>query len=93
MAGKMKDEAAGVTIKEFVRLNLRIYLFLIDCGGHKKAKFVNKKGAAVIGLCGYKEVLLNIECLRDSMNRIQSKDHGIETFEINERYIYPKQWI
>ena len=89
----MKNETAGVTIKEFVRLNLRIYLFLIDCGGPKKGKFVNRKGAAVIGHCEYKEVLLNIECLRDSMNRIQSKDHGIGTFEINKRYIYPKQWI
>ena len=56
----MKDETAGVTIKEFFRLYLRIYLFLIDCGGHEKAKFVNRKGAAVIGHCEYKEVLLNI---------------------------------
>ena len=30
----------------------------------------------------YKDVLLNNTCIRDSMNRIQSKDHRIEIYEI-----------
>ena len=46
--------------------------------------------------------LLNKKCLRSLMNRIQSKDHRIGTYEVNKIYlsffdekinIYPKQWI
>ena len=32
----------------------------------------------------YKDVLLNKKYLRNSMNRIQSKDHEIGTFKINK---------
>ena len=32
----------------------------------------------------YKDVLLNNKCLRNSINNIQSKDHNIETYEINK---------
>ena len=32
----------------------------------------------------YKDVLLNKKCLRHSVNRIQSKDHKIETYEIDK---------
>ena len=32
----------------------------------------------------YKDVLLNNKCLRCSMNRIQSKDLRIGTYEINK---------
>ena len=32
----------------------------------------------------YKDVLLNKKCLRHLMNRIQSKDHKIRTYEINK---------
>ena len=32
----------------------------------------------------YEDVLLNNKCLRHSMNRIKSKDHGIGTYEINK---------
>ena len=39
---------------------------------------------ATISLNEYKDVLLNQKCLRDSMNRIQSKDHKIGTYEINK---------
>ena len=34
VVGKMKDEAAGVAIKEFVRLKPKMYLFV------KKAKYI-----------------------------------------------------
>ena len=36
--GKMKDETGGVAIKEFVRLNLKMYSFLVNNNEHKKAK-------------------------------------------------------
>ena len=32
----------------------------------------------------HKDVLLNQKCVRYSMNRIQSKNHRIETYEINK---------
>ena len=32
----------------------------------------------------YKDVLLNNKYLRNSMNRIESKDHRIGTYEINK---------
>ena len=32
----------------------------------------------------YKDVLLNNKCMRHSMNRIQSIDHRIRTYEINK---------
>ena len=32
----------------------------------------------------YKNVLLNNKCMRHSMNRIQSIDHRIGTYEINK---------
>ena len=50
---------------------------MVDNSEHKKAKGVNKNDE-------YKHVLLNIKCIRHSMDRIQSKDHGIGTYEINK---------
>ena len=35
----------------------------------------------------YKDVLLNKKCLIHSMNRIQSKNHGIGTYDINKIYL------
>ena len=51
---------------------------------HKKAKGVNKNVVATISHNEYKDVLLNNKCVRHSMNRIQSRDHRIGTYEINK---------
>ena len=40
-----------------------------------------------IGHSEYKDVFLNKKCLRHSMNRIQSKDHKIGTYEI-KKFLY-----
>ena len=70
----MKDETAGVAIKEFVGLKPKMYSFLVDDSSeHKKAKGVNKNIVATISHNDYKDVLLNKECLRHLKNRIQSK--------------------
>ena len=45
---------------------------------------VNINIVATIICKEYKEVLLNKKCLRHFMNRIQSKDHKIGTYEINK---------
>ena len=82
--GKMKDETGGVAIKEFVVLKPKMYSFLVENSEQKKAKDVNKNVVATISHSEYKDVLLNDKCIRHSMNRIQSKDHRIGTYEINK---------
>ena len=82
--GKMKDEAAGVAIEEHVGLKPKMYSYLVDDNSkHKKAKGVNRNIVATIRHNEYKNVLLNKKCFRHSINRIQSKDHKIGTYEIN----------
>ena len=53
-------------------------------GIHKKANGVNKIVVAAKSYNEYKNLLLNNKCKRHSMNRIQSKDHRIEAYEINK---------
>ena len=60
-----------------------MYSFLVDDRGeHKKVKGVNKNAVATTSHKEYKDVLLYKKCLKYSMNRIQSKDHRIGTYEI-----------
>ena len=64
----------------------------------KKQK-VFKNVVAILSQNEYKDVLLNSKSFRQTMNRIQSTDHGIGTYEINkkilscfdEKNIHPKQ--
>ena len=51
---------------------------------HKKAKGVNKNVVATIIHNEYKDVLLDKKGLKHSMDKIQSKDHKIETYEVNK---------
>ena len=72
-------------IKEFDELKPKIYSYLVDDSiEHKKAKGVNKNVVATISHNKYKDILLNNKSLGHSMNRIQSKDHKIGTYEINK---------
>ena len=69
VAGKMKDETAGVTIEEFVGLKPKMYSYLVDeyklfGSEYKKAKGANKNVVATISHSEYKDVLLNKKCLR-----------------------------
>ena len=84
--GKMKDETSGVAIEEFVELKAKMYLFLVvdNNSEHKKAKSLNKNVVVTISHNEYKYVLLNNKCLSHSVNRIQSKDHRILTYEISK---------
>ena len=45
---------------------------------------MNTNVVATKGHNEYKDVSLNNKCIRYSMNRIQSKDHRIGTYEINQ---------
>ena len=82
--GRMKDETEGVVIKEFVGLKPKINSFFIDESKKKKAKDANKSFVATISHNEYKDVLLNNECIRHSMNRIQSKDQKIVIYEVKK---------
>ena len=85
----MKHETRGVAIEEFVGLKPKMYSFLVDDSSeHKKAKGVNKTVVATISHGEYEDILLNNECLRHSMNRIQNKNHKIGTYEINKFFFH-----
>ena len=45
---------------------------------------MNKNVVETISHKEYKDVLLNNKCIRHSMNRVQSKDNTIGTYEINK---------
>ena len=51
---------------------------------HKKKKGVNENVVATIVHNEYTDILLNQNCLRNSINNIQSKDHRIGPYEINQ---------
>ena len=85
MVGKKKDETAGAATEEFVGLKPKMYSYLVNYNSeHKKVKGVNRNFAAAISRNEYKDVLLNRNCLRHSMNRIQSTDHRVGNYGINK---------
>ena len=85
VVGKMKDETAGVTIEEFFGLKPKTYSYLANSNSeNKKARDVNRNVVATISHNEYKDGLLNKKRLRHSMNRIQSKDDRIATYDINK---------
>ena len=62
-----------------------MYSFLVDdVREYKKLKGVNKNVVDKISHSEYKDVSLNNKCLRHSINRKQSKNHRIGTYEINK---------
>ena len=80
-----KDETVGVAIEEFFGIKPKMYSILVDDSSeHKKAKDVNKNVVATISHNEYKDVLLNNKCFRHSINRIQTKNQWIGTYEINK---------
>ena len=61
-----------------------MYSVLVANNEHKKPKGVNENLVATISHDGYKHILLNTNCIRHSMNRIQVKGNKIGTNEINK---------
>ena len=62
-----------------------IYSYLVhDNSDDKKENGFNRNVVTTISHNEYKDVSLNKKCLRHLMNRIQSKDHRIGTYEINK---------
>ena len=52
----------------------------------KKSKGMNRNAVAAISHRECEDVLFDNKYLRHSMNRIQSKDHRIGTYEISKSY-------
>ena len=62
-----------------------MYSYLVDNNSeNKKAEDRNRNVVATISHNVCKDFLLNEKCLRHSMNRIQSKNHRIGTYDINK---------
>ena len=81
----MKDQTEDIAIEKFVGLKAKIYRFLVDdYSENTKANGVNRTVIATISHNQYRNVLLNNICLRDPMNRIQSKGHRIGTYKISK---------
>ena len=79
----MNNETGGVSIEEFV--GLKRCSFMVDNRNkHKKVKDVNKIVVTTISHGEYNYVLLNIKCLRHLMNKIQSKNRKMGTYEIHK---------
>ena len=55
-----------------------MYSSLVDDSEHKKAT------VATVSHNEYKDVVLNKKCFRHLMNRIQSKNHRVGTYEIRK---------
>ena len=83
VVGNMKYETSNVATEKFVGLKPKMYRFLVDSNSeHKKAKDTYRNVVTTRNHNEYKCVLLNKKCLRHSINRIQSKNGRIGTYEI-----------
>ena len=84
--GKFKDEAAGITITEFVGLRSKMYSYIKDNRtGGKTAKGIKKIVIKKnITHENYKQTLLENKQLCHTMKTIRSQNHQLGSFEINK---------
>ena len=84
--GKMKDEAGGKTIKEFVGLRAKLYSFVMDDGEEtKKCKGVKKQVVeSSIRHEHYKTCLTTGKELLRKQNILRSYNHEVYTEEVNK---------
>ena len=81
--GKMKDEAAGEQILEFVGLRSKMYSYITENKESKTAKgikYIKKE----LKHENYKDVLLNNKQLRHKMKTIRRIKHELGSYEINK---------
>ena len=84
--GKMKDEAGGLPISEFIGLRSKMYSYVKDNGKNEKKakgvrKYVIKKN---ITSENYKDCLLNGKLMLHSMRTINSEYHQIGSYRLNK---------
>ena len=88
MIGKMKEEAKGKIINEYVGLKSKMYsLAMVDNEEIKKAKGINKNVVKSISHKEYVDVLFNRGLIRHKMKNIQSRLHKIGTYDICKIYL------
>ena len=85
--GKMKDEACGLPIKEFIGLRSKLYAFKTeDDKDTKKLKGITKAVVQQkITFDDYKQSLFNNKIQYKKMHTIQSMGHELYTVEINKK--------
>ena len=84
--GKMKDEAAGIPITEFVGLRSKMYSYMKDNQkGGKTAKGIKKNIIKNnITHSNYKDTLFNNDQIMHKMKTIRSDNHQLGSYEINK---------
>ena len=84
--GKFKDEAASITITEFVGLRSKMYSYIKDNHkGGKTAKGIKKNIIKNdIKHENYKEVLFNNKQIHHTMKTIRSSNHQLGSYELNK---------
>ncbi|XP_068716850.1 uncharacterized protein [Montipora capricornis] len=84
--GKFKDEAAGISITEFVGLRSKMYSYMKDNDkGGKTAKGIKKNIIKNnITHKNYKEVLFNNKQMHHTMKTIRSNLHQVGSYELNK---------
>jgi len=88
--GKLKDEAAGKPILEFVGLKSKMYSYTIGYEEHKKAKEVKKNVVKIeIKHRDYLDVLFNKKTMHHQMNTIRSESHQINSYHLNKASLSP----
>ena len=93
--GKMKDEAAGKIIKEFVGLRAKLYSFIMDDGGEiKKCKGIKKQVVeSSISHEDYKTCLLTGKEQLRKQNILRSYNHEVYTEEVALSVLDDKRYI
>ena len=83
--GKMKDEAAGVPINEFVGLRSKIYSYCLD---HKYIKIMQRCHERCFKISvtydDYKNTLFNSSQMEHTTKTIGSNNHKIKSYEITK---------
>jgi hypothetical protein len=83
--GKMKDEASGKLITEFVGLRSKMYCIKVDEEDKKRAKGIKRKVVEkTLTIDDYRDALLNQNNIYRTMNIIRSVNHNIFSQEINK---------
>ena len=84
--GKFKDEAAGITITEFVGLRSKMYSYIKDNQKVGKTAKGIKKNIIKNDIKheDYKEVLFNNKQIHHTMKTIRSSNHQLGSYELNK---------
>ena len=81
----MKDETASVPIKEFVGLRSKMYSLLVGDKEKKTAKGIKKSVIRKsLSHAAYRDVLLNEEVTKATMNLIRSARHKLFSITCNK---------